>query len=74
MSGEKKLKKVTLRVFEDDYQQLCEDYNKLGPNKAIRKILQNHCRRVREATSQTLSSQGVSYEFIPNEPAPDEPD
>ena len=65
-ASEKKLRLVTVRLFEDDVDYLKLSYATAGYNKVLRALAARHVRRLRTKTVENLESEELSPEELAN--------
>jgi len=58
------LRKMTLRLFDDDLDLLRVAYPHCGYNEVVRALVSKHCRRLREITAERL---GADERLTPDE-------
>ena len=62
------LEKQTIRFYEGDIQTIADHYPQLGYNLAIRELVHNLAKRLREGTNQKLkTTMDLSHVTIPDD-------
>ncbi len=67
MSEPRPMKKMTIRLFEDDLAYLRSAYQGTGYNTILRSLASRHVRKLRHATQDKLAHSGAIERLTPEE-------